>query len=67
MASEIGRDLFGRDHRLVALDHRALAVDEELGEVPRDVFLAALARRCGLEKRVQIGGCLLYTSDAADE
>ena len=50
---EVGGDFFGCGRRCVPLDHVAVAVDEELLEIPRDVGAVASAGLCTLQERVE--------------
>jgi hypothetical protein len=46
---DVGADRLGRVVRRVALEHLAVAADQELGEVPLDRLGAEQARRLGLQ------------------
>src|SRR5688572_8072629 len=58
---DIGFEIFGLGRGREAIDHIALAVDQELGEVPFDGFAAEQAPGAALEPAIQrMGGLAVH-------
>jgi len=49
-------DFLGRRRRTTTREHRAIAADQELREVPGDVLVALLVRMAVLQELVEIAG-----------